>query len=939
VGFWSVLRWRPASVTIESCTRRDAWALTLDAQLDHVEEATCTKRGRGTRVILRRPRNHRRSGDLAREIEKGLRRYCRYLRSIGRGFAPLPITCNGMVINEPLAVDGPVTLAFKSRDAEGVVGLGKEPRVELYARGLLVMTAAVLDELDPHKTVTAKSRRVGGVAPVVLINSNRLDVVLSRQAPLSSRHLRRLERLARARVDRLVSHVVDGVCPRPWTERLRDAFAHTWSAMSTGHAALAGAFGAMALIAAIFAFFGSVTPSAGLLPSTSRVRVVTVVSSAAEKGSTSGQADEAPSLGGAYAMTLPYTHLGQYSGATVEVPDAAVMPWGLNYWPRRDLFFRAHTLDLYDPVHGWLRGPEGPLRDHPSFSCRSGCLRARLLVVGSAEPLVIPIPTGYRLEPHTLRYQNSAVQQVFINDYGEALVKVPEASSGVLEYVAGPYAGGERPSAAPPDVILPASLERELARIARLPATKRVWRVARLVRERIIYDVSAATARAYREGDTDWLTRVLTLGAGDCDVKNGLNVLFLRRVGIPSRMAIGIAGYQGRARPHLHAWTEYFLRGWKSVDATGTAQSRTSPVDVAAQRVARPTVGLPAFAPLAPQKSEAASVGTEVAPVPVSARVPYATSQRQQAGSSPPAVSPAAHAGQASSPPVKDDGAPGRGQDFLTLAALLLSRPWPSGVGLLIILLTGALVVWVVWRHLHVREQVSARGGTKEQQRALASILHDALSHPEPWSKVSSLWRRRVLPTLKGPPLSVSEALRRAAEGVLYVTWSASGLARLAASCGAPVLDGTDKAFGGVIGTLGRTVNIDTFDRLRPAQSEQNGSVAMRIEAALEPVNELLERFGGHLRCCVCPALREAAVCDVDLSDIRLPAGAPWPRRYVAVNPSSREVLARVRLLLKSPSWGAFVWIDWLLDHSELLAPHASRLRERAALEALETWV
>ena len=65
-------------------------------------------------------------------------------------------------------------------------------------------------ELEPGRDVAPQNRQLGGLAPVVLINSNSLDVVLSRQSPLSSRALRRLVRLARVRVERLVGFVADG---------------------------------------------------------------------------------------------------------------------------------------------------------------------------------------------------------------------------------------------------------------------------------------------------------------------------------------------------------------------------------------------------------------------------------------------------------------------------------------------------------------------------------------------------------------------------------------------------------------------------------------------------------------------------------------------------------------------------------------------------------
>ena len=39
-------------------------------------------------------------------------------------------------------------------------------------------------------------------------------------------------------------------------------------------------------------------------------------------------------------------------------------------------------------------------------------------------------------------------------------------------------------------------------------------------------------------------------------------------MGIPARLVIGLIGVQGRIQSGLHAWSEYFDRGWKISDAS-----------------------------------------------------------------------------------------------------------------------------------------------------------------------------------------------------------------------------------------------------------------------------------------------------------------------------------------------------------------------------------
>ena len=149
VGFWSVLRFRPTSITVESRPAAESWAVKLEGGLREARRSRCDKETRGTRVILTRPVRDG-AGGLAREAAQALRRYCRYLRTAGSKAVPLAAICNGVAINEELSVSGPVALRFSCRDAEGLVGLGERPRVELYARGLLVSSVTTLEEFSPH---------------------------------------------------------------------------------------------------------------------------------------------------------------------------------------------------------------------------------------------------------------------------------------------------------------------------------------------------------------------------------------------------------------------------------------------------------------------------------------------------------------------------------------------------------------------------------------------------------------------------------------------------------------------------------------------------------------------------------------------------------------------------------------------------------------------
>jgi hypothetical protein len=128
-------------------------------------------------------------------------------------------------------------------------------------------------------------------------------------------------------------------------------------------------------------------------------------------------------------------------------------------------------------------------------------------------------------------------------------------------------------------------LPLEFADVAReieaMPPTARALAAASSVRRRVVYDVSPETVASHRSArrrGLGVLDRAAAVGAGDCDVQNALVAAVLGATGLPSRLAVGWIGSDGRAVPGLHAWAEYRdVDGrWRAVDAS---------VDVAAAPV------------------------------------------------------------------------------------------------------------------------------------------------------------------------------------------------------------------------------------------------------------------------------------------------------------------------------------------------------------------
>ncbi|MCP4589108.1 MAG: transglutaminase domain-containing protein, partial [bacterium] len=194
---------------------------------------------------------------------------------------------------------------------------------------------------------------------------------------------------------------------------------------------------------------------------------------------------------------------------------------------------------------------------------------------------VLPVPTGHRVDPGSVSMSDHPLTQLRLSEMGEPTLRFDGAAQGALKYRTGPASAElksphrERLLALPPLMKLPEELEHIIAETTKLETpTERIAALTELVKKRLLYDQSTTTAQAYTQFLTKspragWLDFVFTYGRGDCDVKNTALVVLLRRIGVPARLAIGVVGQGGRARPGMHAWVEYYDDSWREADATG----------------------------------------------------------------------------------------------------------------------------------------------------------------------------------------------------------------------------------------------------------------------------------------------------------------------------------------------------------------------------------
>lgn len=534
IGFWAVLKFAPQRLEIHSCTGRENWAVSCADDLTPTPVPS-HRRERGTSVVLVRPAQFPDGESLRAAVAAGLDHYCRHLRRRRGRFRPLPVWLDGRRIDRPLQAAGKMSLYFRTARVEGVVAVGDEPRVELLVRGLPVWRGSLLDELRVTGRRPYGGRPVGsGVAPVFLLNSSELDVTLRRDAVMENRALQRLvhdaEEAQRELLRRFAGRAF-GWSGREWLlsgwQRLKRTIG--------GHTAWRWLLLLVPLVALEVMVLQRIVPMrSGSPPQTAPVRQ------------------------------------GEYRGAGVVSAAGSLAELDLRYTPPKPLLLRLESAWRYDAAAGLLPGaglPEDGLR--PVVDGESIELRLRVRQPG---PQVLPEPSGFAWDAaRGVRGSSGALPMP--TRVGETWV-LAEAPVGEIAYFCRGAAGTLAPAARMallemPPTHLPEEFTVRLAS-AEIPAPpEAVRRVTAAVTMHMRYDRSPDTIRLYARPDArPWAHRVWSIGRGDCDVLNGLAVLGLRRLGVPARLALGVVGEAGAARPEWHAWAEYFAGSWKTLDVT-----------------------------------------------------------------------------------------------------------------------------------------------------------------------------------------------------------------------------------------------------------------------------------------------------------------------------------------------------------------------------------
>ncbi|MET0552818.1 MAG: transglutaminase domain-containing protein, partial [Vicinamibacteria bacterium] len=547
VGFWSVLLFDPDRLVVRSWPRKGApWEAEWDGGLERAAARRPAAAAAGTEVVLERAGD----ADIADAVFDAAWRHARFLRRRD-GRAPLRMTVNGRVVTAELALPAP-SLQFRRRGLRGVVGLADRPRVELYAKGLLVRSGATLDDLlapglraDAASTASA----LPGAAAHFVLDADELDLLLSRGDARSDAALTRVVGAARAELSRLLDRQLaraGATLPGP----------RRWRAAATGTALAAAA--AMAVLA--FA-----RPGTGDAPVEVRPRVLQASGPA---GLPEGRADARPPA--ASPSVRAYRDPRRtYEGPVLDRADGPLERVALRYEPPVTLHLATMRVTSFGP-DGRPQVARGPVGPYAGGTCTRGCVAIRMTAAGGAWTS-LPVPTGHRLDPGSVTVGAAPARPSTAAD-GTPLVLLPEGAVEV-SYRTGP---ADEPAPLPPPVVLPEVLGPVARALRALPPAERpaaavAW-VRAHVRDARAGETLGSDPDGARDG-IDFAETALARGVGDCDVQNGIVSRLLQATGVPARLAIGYVGVAGSAAAGLHAWVEHRAGGgaWRVEDASGAA--------------------------------------------------------------------------------------------------------------------------------------------------------------------------------------------------------------------------------------------------------------------------------------------------------------------------------------------------------------------------------
>lgn len=886
IGFWTVLKFNPAQICIESVQGGIGWGVMVDNNLETTPMACrMPLHPDGTCITLIRPACENPEATFQHTVESALSGYCRYLRRNTRQAEALPVRLNGKFLNAPMSLPGPVSLHFRKGPIEGVVGLGPVPRVFLHARGLPVWEGTSLEELSHTPEPVKKSGHdpsviAHGLAPVFLLNGDNLEVNISRRRAIDSRGLDRVRKQADIALSRLVELAADSLSPRLSLRRLTRKLKKKMQPV-----------------------FSSFWKTLLLL-----IILIIPLEYALLKYYLSQRQDKANNR----SLSLKVDN-NRYNGAALQTGLNKSKP-DISYTPRITAWFKLFHVETCLREQGFVETfRETKSMRFPKFLCTDGSFIITMKAEEKGE-ILLPVPIGFFPDPDSIFLDNQLALRLNTDSAGGSRVMVP--ATGMLSYrccsenFAGNLTDEDRARTLfiPLGTKFPENLENHLKELLSINLEKKVDEVMALTAKMLAYDDSLATALKYEKKNNDaaWLDFVLSVGAGDCDIINGVAVLMLRRLDVPARLVVGIVGENGNIIPGMHAWFEYYHQTWRTADATlysplirgGSAQT-VLPMPESLARSTRPEI---------PNPSRSLSSSTAI-----------------QADRSVNSANP----------------------DYLTKSdpagKIVTVKNAPEPISVLFIVMTillGTLIFsgffLLLKRRKHPQKNPFADADREKVVEHLVGMALHWLLHPQVWGDETDIKYVRILPTLGKQRISLKQALKLSEKGRLCHLDGHHAWASHLAKYPAPILRTGLSTYDPLIKILPGAVNLTVIAGFRVAAgvaarpSTDHVLETVETEAILHEVSRLI-----GIPCLAAPGLNSQSFYDVDLSRPRSLRTLGLPQKFIAVNTQNEFFRSIMVLCISNRPLGIYKLTEAVVTESMLPNDPPDYIMEQAAKKML----
>jgi hypothetical protein len=861
IGFWTVLKFNPSKIIIESCFKGKKWGVLVDTDLNTTPTA-CDLTESGTRITLVRPPMETTAGEFVKKTEQALVRYCSYLRRNTRNAPPLPVLFSGKNITRKMNLPGPVRLRFNQGLVEGVVGLAPRPQVRLFARGLPVWQGTTLDELSHTPPGQGSQKEMArGLAPVFLLNGSNLEVNISRRKVIDNRALQKVRKAAESALSQLVERVADSVSPRNFLQRFSDGFKKTTASI-------------------LRSFWKTILVIVLLILPLEYILLTTFYK-------------KSPGPGQSPMLSMKVEN-NRYSGASVGAISSR-RTVDISYHPPVTTWFKMYHSEEYQQASGFIQPFTGSQNiPFPPIDCAQ-----KSITIEYPTPekgiLLLPQPVAHAIDPDSMTLDGLLVSSVDYRLSGGVVTTIPH--SGVIRYQCCPLqekeslsmSAVERLTQLPQHLSMPASIQNILNDSMELSTDKKVEIALRITINLLKYDDSSEIAETYRNSSgSDWFQKVINIGAGDCDILNGITILFLRKMGIPARLVIGLTGENGKILPGMHAWTEYFDGGWRCLDSTiytpsnretGTAESTPHSFRRYPEAVDKldPPIDMEAIKAL-PFKKEKMLKNRENQMV-----------------------------------------TPTRWRSFYPI--LLFA----------IFFIFVLFILFLIWTRRKRPDSSFKAGDMPRVKDHLAGMALHALLHPRAWGENTNIRSVKILPTITGPPLSLRQALKLSKTGRLFYISQTNPLVRHLEKAPVPILKTGHPGFDPLIKLLPGGISLDRIFALRAVVPEKADHPLMG--QLLSGVSRLLS-----LPCLAAPGLLTGDFFDVDLSPLpsRSVSVIGIPNQFIAVNPGSSQIQSILSLFKENPQLAQFRLVKILLKESGLFSTSHDVILEKVSRHLLK---